>query len=149
MKYVLIILMIMNQLLTRKMKGGEPSILWTRPIVNFNVYKYDFLTILDSPLVLNWVVIYLKLDEKEELVNMYLLLTLGYAEFFGKLWETLNEISNVDDVKFFKAEFKMFHVDTMLIRFFKRDLNAEALYRLENTIYFEHNQLPDEWNYVV
>jgi hypothetical protein len=150
MKYILVILMIMNQLLTRKMKGGEQKrILWTRLTANFNEYRYDFLTILDTPVRVNQVVIYLKLDEEKKLVNMYLLLTSRAAVDLGKPWETLKQIPNVDNVKIFEAEFKMFHVDTMLIMFFKSDPNAEAFYRLEDTNYFNHDQLHDEWQVVV
>jgi hypothetical protein len=91
MKYSLIILLLLsNQLVSRKMKGGENNdIRWIRRIATFELYKYEFLAILNLPLQIQFSIVYLKLDKVKGLVNLYLLLNRDRAGFLNTAWENL------------------------------------------------------------
>jgi hypothetical protein len=139
--------MLINQVLNRKLKGGDndnDSIEWTRLQGNFQKWRYEFLKLLE-PIEVQDVIIYLKLNKEEKLVNLYLLLTPKQA----KDLEFNMGLRRLGNVMLYESEFDITHVNSLLSLFFGSDLYTQYFYSLSDTRYFTPEDVDIKWKRAV
>jgi hypothetical protein len=125
MKYTIILLTLIKQLLSQ---------VWIKQLVNIEQYRYESLEILQPPVTLMNVVVYLKVDLEEKKVNLYFFdLEDNEAQSIGL---GKKDIEIIKGQRVYTLTFDMINCNFLLIMFFKTQ-HVDFFYFLNNVRYFE------------